>query len=193
MLSIAVGVAAVGILAFLYVVFSAASKPDASDLASFRRGAMAKLEIAAEPPPQPARALQDASGQPTALAAYRGQVVLVNFWATWCAPCVAEMPTLAALQRRFAGRKFRVVPVSIDEVAAIPRAKTMLARLGGGVLGFTVDPSRGSAFDARAGGVPTSILYDRRGDEIARLTGEADWSGPEAAALIEAALARDGL
>ncbi|MET0182178.1 MAG: TlpA disulfide reductase family protein, partial [Caulobacterales bacterium] len=140
-------------------------------------------------PAQPQTLLRDAAGASTTLAAYRGKVVLVNLWATWCAPCVTEMPTLGALARRFEGRDFVVVPVSIDEVAKIPDAAAMLTRLSGGSLAFLNDPSRAIAFETRAAGLPTSILYDRNGVEIARLAGDADWGSDEAAAMIEAALA----
>lgn len=185
----ALGMAAVGAGALVYALFMASSKPPADGYARYAQGAMSKLEVVADAPDQPGQALQDANGQTTSLAAYRGQVVLVNLWATWCAPCVEEMPTLGALQRQFEGRGFQVVPVSIDEAAKADDAKEMLARLSENALPFLIDPSRGIAFEARAAGVPMSILYDRSGAEIARLGGSADWNAPEAIALIEAALA----
>lgn len=184
----ALGMAAVGAAALVYALFMASSKPPADGYARYAQGAMNKLEVMADAPDQPDQTLRDANGQETTLAAYRGQVVLVNLWATWCAPCVEEMPTLGALQRQFEGRGFQVVPVSIDEVAKIGEAKDMLARLSENSLPFLVDPSRGIAFEARAAGVPMSILYDRAGVEIARLGGSADWNAPEAVALIEGAL-----
>ncbi len=185
----ALGMAAVGAGALVYALFMASSKPPADGYARYAQGAMSKLEVVADAPDQPGQSLRDGNGEATSLAAYRGQVVLVNLWATWCAPCVEEMPTLGALHRRFEGQGFAVLPVSIDEDAKIDDAKEMLTRLSGGALPFLVDPSRGIAFEARAAGVPTSILYDRGGVEIARLGGSADWNSPEAVALIEAALA----
>ncbi len=183
--------AAFGVLALLYVLFAASSKPVAEGGAAFAKGEMEKLVVLAEPPPQPTAPLMDAGGAQTTLAAWRGKVVLVNLWATWCAPCVEEMPTLAALETRFAGRDFAVVPVSIDETAKADEAAATLARLGEGALPFLIDPSRAIAFSVQAPGLPTSILYDRRGQEIARLAGSADWSGADAAVLIEAALAEE--
>ena len=180
---------ALGACAVLYVLFAAASKPEGGAYARFATGGLAKLQALETPPPQPPQPLIDADGQPATLADFRGQVVVLNLWATWCAPCVIEMPTLAALQRRYGEQGLRVVAVSIDADADAAKAQRMLADLSEGTLTYYHDPSRAMAFAARAGGLPTTVLYDRRGQEIARLAGGADWSGTEAAALIEAALA----
>ena len=93
-----------GALALLYVVFAASSKPaQSAGYTRFAQGEMAALTVMADAPPMPVEALRDASGAETNLAAFKGDVLVVNLWATWCAPCVAEMPTLGALQRRFEG------------------------------------------------------------------------------------------
>lgn len=181
--------AAGGVIALVYVLFAASSKPGPDGFGRFSQGAMQKLEVAPDAPVQPQTILRDASGRATTLAAYRGKVILVNLWATWCAPCVTEMPTLGALARRFRGSDFLVVPVSLDEEAKIAEASAMLDRLSERSLPFLNDPSRAIAFETRAAGLPTSILYDRNGVEIARLAGGADWDSEEAAAMIEAALA----
>jgi thiol-disulfide isomerase/thioredoxin len=183
--------AGLGVIAFVYVLLAGTSKP-VTGYARFATGAMTKLVVLPDPPPMPASSpLKDASGAETNLAAYRGKVVLVNLWASWCTPCIAEMPTLGALQQRFAGQDFAVLPITIDDDAALPKAKTMLADLAGGHLPFLSDSTRRVAFAVNPPGVPTSILYDRAGNEIARLPGEADWNAPEAVALIEAALANE--
>ena len=114
-------------------------------------------------------------------------MLVLNLWATWCAPCMEEMPTLAELQRRFEGR-LRVIPVSVDSEADRERAQRELAELSGGSLPFLIDISRGVLFDARAAGMPVTIIYNRRGEEVARLAGGADWSSDEAVALMEAVL-----
>jgi thiol-disulfide isomerase/thioredoxin len=119
-----------------------------------------------------------------------GEPLVVNIWATWCAPCVEEMPTLAALQQRFEGR-VRVVTVSVDGEANLDRAQSQLAELGGGALPFYVDITRGVLWDVDARGLPVTIIYDRQGSEVARLAGGADWSSDEAAALIEAVLSEE--
>ncbi|MDX2236759.1 MAG: TlpA disulfide reductase family protein [Hyphomonadaceae bacterium] len=185
----ALAMAALGACALVYVLFAAASKPDAAGYGRFARGAMADLQALAEPPAQPAMALIGADGAQTTLAAHRGQVVVLNLWATWCAPCIEEMPTLAALQRQMGDRGVAVVAVSIDADSDAAKAQTMLADLGDGALAYYRDPTRAIAFAARAPGLPTTVIYARDGREIARLAGGADWASPEAIALIEAALA----
>ncbi|MEZ5995376.1 MAG: TlpA disulfide reductase family protein [Hyphomonadaceae bacterium] len=180
---------AAGGIAVLYVLFAAASKPEPqSGLARFARGEMARLVVLDDPPPMPSRALSAADGGEARLSDRRGEVMVVNLWATWCAPCMEEMPTLGALQRRFAGR-LRVVAVSVDGEADRARAERELARLSDGSLPFLIDISRGVLFDVRASGMPVTIIYGRDGVERARLAGGADWSSADAAALIEAVLA----
>lgn len=180
-------------LAVLYVLFAAASKPErTSGLMRFARGDMAALTVLEAPPPMPTRALRDAAGGETTLAAYRGEEVLVvNLWATWCAPCMEEMPTLGELQRRYEGR-VRVIPISVDGEADRARAQRELTRLSGGSLPFLIDISRGVLFDTQAAGMPMTIIYDREGRELARLGGGADWVSDEAVALFDAVLAGEG-
>ena len=149
---------------------------------------MNKLAVMSDPPPLTTRTLRDASGGETNLAAFTGEVLVVNLWATWCAPCMEEMPTLGALQRRYQGR-LRVVPVSVDGEADRAKAQRELARLSGGSLPFLIDISRGVLFDLQASGMPVTIIYDREGRELARLAGGADWASAEATALFDAVLA----
>lgn len=179
---------ALGAVAVLYVLFAASSKPEpTSGLMRFATGEMHRLAILEAPPPLPPQTLRDASGAETTLAAFNGEVLVVNVWATWCAPCVEEMPTLAALQTRFEGR-LRVIPVSVDREADATRAAQQLAELTGGRLPFLIDMTRGVLFDSQAAGMPMTIIYDRQGRELARLGGGADWGGDDAAALMEAVL-----
>jgi thiol-disulfide isomerase/thioredoxin len=183
----------VGAAAALYVVFSAASNDQAAmSLDRFATGSLEALEVIPEPPDQPLEAFTGPDGAKTTLAAYRGEVVLVNLWATWCPPCVKEMPTLAALQREFAGQKFRVVAISVDRAAEGPQAREALDRLTSGALAFYHDPNYAVVYPMKARGFPTTVLYDASGQEVARLAGEADWASPEAKALIGAVLRGDG-
>lgn len=179
----------VGALLLLYVLFAASSKPvQREGYARFAQGEMRALEVKEAPPPRPTQTLRDASGAETSLAAYDGEVLVLNLWATWCAPCVEEMPTLGALQRQF-GDRLRVVPVSVDGAADQAKAQADLARLSDSSLPFLADSSRAILFAAQSAGMPTTIVYNREGQEVARLVGGADWSSPEAAALFEAVLA----
>jgi thiol-disulfide isomerase/thioredoxin len=153
----------------------------------FAHGQMHRLQVLADAPPMPTRALRDAEGAETNLHAYAGEVLVVNFWATWCAPCMDEMPTLGILQRRFAGR-LRVLPVSVDSAPDLDKAKRELAQLSNGSLPFLSDISRGVLFDVRAPGLPVTIIYAPDGREVARVGGGADWSGDDAGALIQSIL-----
>jgi thiol-disulfide isomerase/thioredoxin len=190
-LSAALVLVAAGVIAVLYVLLAASSKPETdAGLSRFAQGEMARLIVLAGPPPIPARTLRDAAGGETTLAAYHGEVMVLNLWATWCAPCMEEMPSLAELQRRFEGR-IRVVPISVDSEADRRKAIADLARLSGGALPFLQDMSRGVLFDAQAAGMPVTIIYDRAGEERARLAGGANWASEDAARLIEAVLAEE--
>lgn len=181
-----------GTVAVLYVLFAASSKPDPSQgLSRFARGEMSTLAVLAEPPPLPTRALRDANGAETNLTALQGEVLVVNVWATWCAPCVEEMPTLAELQHRFEGR-LRVIPVSIDSEGDRERAQAELARLSGNALPFYIDITRGMLFDTQAAGMPTTIIYDREGREVARVAGAVDWVSDDAVRMFEAVLEGEG-
>lgn len=183
---------AAGGVAVLYVLFASASKPEpTSELMRYAVGGVARLSVLAEPPPMPTRELADGAGNETTLAqAAAGRVAVVNLWATWCNPCMREMPTLGALQRRFAGR-LQVIPISADDASKVEEAKAELARLSENTLPFLVDTSRNVIFDAQAPGLPVTIIYNRQGMEIARVVGEAQWDSEEAASLMEAVLAQE--
>jgi thiol-disulfide isomerase/thioredoxin len=180
---------ALGAMVVLYVLFAAASKPAApsNGLARWAKGAMHTLVVRANPPAMPATPIFDAAGHATSLPAMRGDIVVVNLWATWCAPCMEEMPTLGALQRRFDPARVHVVAVDLDEDADRDKAQAELARLTQGSLALYTDSTRAVLFNVDADGMPATIFY-KHGREIARLTGGADWSSPEAAVLVDAAL-----
>lgn len=178
-----------GLLAAVYVLFTAVSKPaDDTSLKRFATGEMQKLVVVRDPPAQPLNVFYDASGAERRLSDFRGKVVLVNLWATWCAPCIEEMPTLAALADAYRGHDFALVALSIDRNDMKARVQGDLKKLAGDRLDFYQDPGSAIAFEVKAQGMPTTVLYDRSGQEIARLAGAADWSSPEARALIDAAL-----
>ena len=98
------------------------------------------------------------------------------------------MPTLGALQRRF-GDRIRVIAISADSEAIARKPASSLANSPATPLPFYIDISRGVLFDAQAPGMPVTIIYDQRGEEVARLAGGADWGSDDAARVIEALLA----
>ena len=125
----------------------------------------------------PAVAFQDPDGKPVTLAAFKGAPVLVNLWATWCAPCVAELPTLDALGK---SGKVRVIAMSQD----LDPAKVAPFLSGRKVaLAPYRDPKLALSL-AYAANLPTTILYDANGREVWRMTGAYEWNSPAAAALI---------
>ncbi len=143
--------------------------------------------IAALHPVDPPRALPaitfvDGSGAVHALRDYAGKGVLLNLWATWCAPCVAEMPSLAALARA-AGPDLVVLPLSTDRGGADVVQRFYRAH---GIAGLPVLlDAKGAATEALgARGLPTTLIIDRKGRERARLEGGADWSAPAALAAV---------
>lgn len=187
LLKIAIGCfALIGVAAVLYVIASASFKPkEAADLRDLKRGGLAKLEVPTAPRPAPTQTFLDPAGKPVTIADFKGQVVIVNLWASWCAPCKVEMPTLATLQGAYQAQPVRVLAVSVDRDADLNLAKADLAK--NPPLTLYRDPGYKLSFalEPRAKGFPTTIVYDRRGMERARVSGEADWSSPEARQLVE--------
>jgi thiol-disulfide isomerase/thioredoxin len=180
-----VAVVVVGLAAALYVIGGAAFKPSGQpSLQKLATGAMAKLHQT-PPAPPPAAPFTDAEGRKLTLSDLKGQVLVVNLWATWCAPCVKEMPTLAALQKAYEGKGVKVVAISIDAPKDADKAKAFIA--GHAPLAFYQDATLELpfAFTPPAQGFPTTILFDKSGVERARVTGDADWSTPEAKAVVD--------
>jgi thiol-disulfide isomerase/thioredoxin len=127
----------------------------------------------------------DGEGKPRTLKDWQGRVVLLNLWATWCAPCRKEMPGLSRLQRDLGSPKFEVVALAVDRAGA-PAAKKFLDSIDAKDLALYVDATARSGTALRAVGMPTTILIDPQGREIGRLTGPAEWDTPEAKRLVEA-------
>ena len=184
-------VALIVIVAALYAGYAVLFKPHGGDLKSLAVGPLAKLTVDDKPAPQPIAA-QGPDGGAVKLADFKGQVVVVHLWATWCAPCVKEMPTLAVLQGRYAGKPVKIVPISLDKGAEdIAKSKAFIADKkplayyhGDYALAFAITPA--------SEGLPTTLIFDRAGNERARLEGGADWSTPETGRLIDRLLAEPG-
>jgi thiol-disulfide isomerase/thioredoxin len=150
-------------------------------------GAMAAFVFKKTPEPLAATAFVDASGKERSLEDWRGKAVLLNLWATWCAPCRKEMPALDRLQAELGSDKFEVVAVSVDKTG-VEGAKKFLDQIKVTKLGVFADPSVRLGTSLKAIGMPTTLLIDREGREVGRLVGPAEWDSAEAKRLVEAVL-----
>ncbi|OYV40390.1 MAG: hypothetical protein B7Z80_04690 [Rhodospirillales bacterium 20-64-7] len=137
------------------------------------------------PRPAPHLAFSDAKGQRLSLSSYRGHALLVNLWATWCGPCVAEIPSFAAIATKLAKSGVLILPISIDmEGAPVVQRFYKAHRIHD--LPLLVDPD-GNDMDAmRTNGVPTTLVLDRAGQVVGRMEGAADWDTPDTLAYLAA-------
>jgi thiol-disulfide isomerase/thioredoxin len=146
---------------------------------------MAALRRTEPPRAMPPIAFTDADGAPHQIADYAGKGVVLNLWATWCVPCVAELPALADLARQLAADGIVVLPLSSDRGGAAAVRRFFAGHdLAGLPVLIDGDGAAGRALGTR--GVPTTIIIDRGGAERARLEGAADWASPAALAAIRA-------
>ena len=128
------------------------------------------------------RATDPATGRRVTLADYRGKVVLLNLWATWCEPCRVEMPSMERLYRRLGGTDFRVVAVSIDEEG--DSLVTAFARELGLTFDILHDQTAAIKRLYQATGVPESFVINRDGVIIKKVIGASEWDGPVSETLI---------
>jgi thiol-disulfide isomerase/thioredoxin len=119
----------------------------------------------------------DDTGERVTLADFRGKVVVLNIWATWCPPCRREMPTLDRLEAELSGDRFAVVALSVDQSGS-EVVRDFFEQEDIEHLGLYIDTSARVLMDLRIPGIPSTLILDREGREIARLSGEADWAKP---------------
>jgi len=162
----------------------------ARKIAPLAHGEVAALTMATSPLRLPDLAFQDADGKSKKLSDWRGKTVLVNLWATWCVPCRKEMPALEGLQSKLEGPNFEVVAINID-TRDPEKPKNFLKDANLTRLGFFSDEKAKVFQDlksiGRALGMPTSVLVDGQGCEIATIAGPAEWDSDDAVKLITAA------
>ena len=139
------------------------------------------------PEPMPAMTFLDGKGEPVTLAQFKGKTILLNLWATWCAPCREEMPSLDRLQKALGGDKFEVVALSLDR-QGLEGSRKFLADVKADSLNLYVDPSAKQGTNLKLIGMPTTLLIDKDGRELGRLAGPAEWDSTDAKKLIEAAM-----
>lgn len=147
------------------------------------------VEILPESAREPAPDIEflDMEGKPARLSDFRGYVVVLNLWATWCAPCREEMPSLDRLQAAFADRPVLVVALSVDRQGP-ERVRAFLDEIGISNLHVYRDPSMRVTRVLRVPGLPATLLIDRAGREVGRHLGIAEWDGDEVQAAIRGLL-----
>ena len=175
------------VLAGAAAAFISASTARAEISSGLIKGAMKRFKLTSPPKPMPDLEFLDADDKPMRLTDLTGKVKLINLWATWCAPCVKEMPSLDQLQASLPRDKFVVLPISLDgpskaKVAPFYKDRNLSH------LGIYYDKGRKAMSVLGVSLLPTSILVDPAGRELGRLEGDADWDTPEGTALMKAAL-----
>lgn len=167
-----------------------AERPDVDgpDLAALATGAMVNFVPAREPLALEEVTFTDGKGTALTLADFTGQTVLLNLWATWCAPCREEMPALDRLQAEAGSQDFMVLALSVDR-GGIEKPREFLDEIGIETLALYHDASGRAGTKLGAFGLPTTLLIGPDGKSLGRLVGPAHWDAPEAVALVRAAVA----
>lgn len=140
--------------------------------------------INSQPRALPVVRFADEKGRAVTLQDFRGKLVLLNVWATWCVPCRKEMPALDRLQARLGSPNFEVVALSIDRGGAFV-VRAFYDEVGIRALRIYVDKTSDAATDLGVVAIPVTLLIDREGREIGRKIGPAEWDSPEAVTLIQ--------
>jgi thiol-disulfide isomerase/thioredoxin len=143
----------------------------------------AELTPTDPPTPAPDIVFAAADGTEHHLRDFIGHGMVVNLWATWCVPCVEEMPSLAALSKTLAPDDIAVLPLSSDR-GGVRTVEAFYREHDISGLPILLDPKGAAARAWHAHGIPTSVIIDKRGLEVSRLEGSADWSTPAAAAIV---------
>lgn len=146
-------------------------------------GAVASFVLADRPEPAPEITFSDGAGNTLRLADFKGRVVLLNLWATWCAPCVEEMPALDRLEAKLGGPDFTVLALSVDR-EGLAKVQPFFAEHGIAVLDAYLDPAGRSPTLFGVRGLPTTLLIDRDGTVVGRQEGAAEWDDDGALRLL---------
>lgn len=169
----------------------AAGQSAASDSATAAEASagMEKLVVHDAPREIPAFGFIDGDGETRTLADWRGKLLLVNIWATWCAPCKEEMPALSRLQAKRGGDDFAVLPISVDR-GGLDKPRAFLQQIGADNLPLLLEQSGRLNVKLDVLGLPATLIVDAKGREIARMIGPAEWDAPQAIARLEELMAR---
>ncbi len=178
------------LLALVYTALTTGANPvlaaDADIILPLVSGDLKKLVIHSTPKATSSAAfdLADDAGRAT-LEDYQGKYVLVNFWATWCAPCRKEMPHLSELQKELGGDDFEVLTIATGRNTVVGISK-FFKDAGITNLPRHMDPKQALASQMGIFGLPITVLIDPEGKEIARLRGDADWASDSAKNIVKA-------
>ncbi|MFY0692641.1 MAG: TlpA family protein disulfide reductase [Paracoccaceae bacterium] len=162
---------------------------DLSETAALETGDLEKIRFAEAPAPVSDVVFADAEGNPVTLADYRGEYVLLNFWALWCAPCREEMPAFDRLMERMDGAPFRVVTVATGR-NALPRIVEFFEEHDLTNLPILLDPKMELAQSSGALGLPVTLLINPDGQEVARAQGALHWDSDAAVELFRSWMAK---
>ena len=177
------------VLASAVVVLIAASATANSNFTA-ATGNTPKFTMHSKPQPMPALVFQDGEGRMIELKNFRGKIVVLNLWATWCAPCRKEMPTLDRLQAQLGGINFEVVALSVDFSGA-QVVRNFYRDFGIKHLRLYIDPSSRVLDQVKVLGLPATLLIDRNGRELGRLVGAAEWDSPEMLRLFRGLIGKE--
>ena len=168
---------------FLIVVHNAEAQVSPEAMRLLRNARIQVMNQAMEPPQD--FTLPFLNGESASLSSFKGKVVLLNFWATWCPPCRAEMPSMETLYQRFNSRGFEILAVNLRETPAVVR---QFIQNGGYTFPIMMDRDgrTGAIYGIEA--IPTSFIIDRQGKIIGRLVGSIHWDTPQVIAAFEALL-----
>jgi thiol-disulfide isomerase/thioredoxin len=166
--------------ALVMIAMTAASSAAEDKAGVPERTRLGEFIPATPPPPAPAISFADLAGNTLSLSEFAGKIILVNLWATWCEPCLREMPSLERLQARL-GDKITVVAISEDRGGS-KAVEPLIAKLGLKSVKTYLDPKSTAERAFAVQGLPTSFLIDREGKVLGRVEGAAEWDSPK---LIE--------
>ena len=177
----------------LYAALAVGANSAAADTAALeamREGLMKKLTFHSTPKPTPDAPFFDPEGGMHSLADYKGKYVVLNFWATWCAPCRKEMPSLDNLQAELGGDDFQVIAIATGRNTQAGITKFFdKAEIKN--LGVFLDPKQNLSRKMGVLGLPITVILDRQGNEIARLSGDAEWDSHSALLIFNALITPD--
>ena len=149
-----------------------------------RMGHMQSFEMASSLRPRPTVAWKDDAGLEVSLANFSGKVVMLNFWASWCSPCLRELPSINRLQARLGSDQFTVVALNVDR-GGKSVASRYTRRLNLDKLNLYLDQDNNTVKSMKLQSMPTTIIFDAKGREVGKLVGSAEWDSEEAVGLLQ--------